>query len=430
MPEPLRILVFEDSDADFSALLDALHAKTGPDVAFQITWFKAGFRPPSGPEFQNKLPYPVRVAKNDRPMVIDVDARGRRQAVGSFETWQYQFDAAVLDVVHQPSSTEVGYWFADWLGYANFAGPVFLLSKNPVHTSRRGLADLRRDSKEAKDWVERISNDLAQPHPRNLKRMNVDFRGRPPQRLIADFCERGRPENVRRSIAYLGADPVLGAELADFFHMRLIGGSAQIPIAGLETAIHAARDEGLPSPSVVLVDCGPEGCVTDELLYEIDRADDGLAGTPTWLILADRDAITDRRAYDRMNAAVVNREAITSRRSVWAFDTIQLLRKSYEGFKSAIPFKMEALSDDQRWSDDVVTAGNELLKSLLPALAMARAMDRLVSEAPTLVSWIAPGASSTLNSSFNSIPRKIAKRLNKQGRVSDRQLALFSPHGN
>jgi hypothetical protein len=429
--DPIKIMLFEDDKDDATAVLDALEARVTAETTFQVTWFKAGAKTPSSAESRHDLPYPVRMAVADRPVVIDLDVRGRRQANGHVEWWQHQFDAAILDVVHQASAEKVGHWFAEWLGRAGFAGPVCLVSKQGVRTLRWRLANLKRIPKENPDWVARVVSTVAQSRSTASRPPIVNYRGRPPQRLIQDFGEiAARAETGRRTLAYCGDEGALGASLAEFFNMRLMGGGSAHSVEGLAATLREAKKHNFTVPSVILVDCGPGGCVTDNLLYEIAHTDDGLTNHPIWLVLAEEETIGDRKAFDRMNVAIVDRDAIAIKPSVWAFDAIKQLQLSYDVFRDAFGANMAAIRDEQPWRDDVLTAGSDLLKATLPALAMARTMDRLVSNTPSFVSWVSPEAGSVLNKSFSSIPRGVAKRLHKQNRSSEQQLALFAPHGN
>lgn len=424
-----KVLMFEDDREHGLAVLDAIEAELKPGETVEVTWFNWPFSMPSNAQRELGLPYPIRVPKRRRPEVYEVTSRGVQNHIGGEEYWQGQFDAAIFDVIFKNNSMPVGEWFASWMAYARFRGLVFMVSIAPIANVPATLPNLRTVTRKADgDWAKQIAQGIAGVPPRGPRETLTDFRGRSQDRLFGDFWASRREPPPRAPIAYFGNDGKLAQSLSAFFAIPLAGDGTILPLDQAEKVLQADRKAVPVLPGVIVVDCGPDGTVDDALINEITRLDEGLRNHPVWLVLGRARALADSGGFDRLNARFVSREQIERAPSVWAAGSAETLHQAYANFARAYPYKQLALKgDDSTWDRGTVTAARQLLGALLPLIALARAMDKLVVGEPTLVEWLGPQWADTLNSSFSSIPRQIVRALHRQGHVTERQVALFAP---
>lgn len=420
-PDPIRVLLFEDTRDDARKFLDRLRERA-TDKLFEVVWFIDGFLPPPSLD----QPFPVTMSSRQRPTVHLVSRDGEREELGKAEWWPSEFDAAVLDVMHE-SARPVGRWYASWLRDSDFTGLVQMVSKQELETNVPRTQRFSEDRK-GEQWDERAADAVAGVLPGAAR---VNQKGRPPERLLADFYASVPGHVAQWDFAFFGADRSLSALLGTFFQMKPFDGKPILDPAAMTGMLREADKRGRRKPHVVFIECGTGSIrLDDDLLSEAEEVLDAVTYCPIFAFLADGNAVSDPQVLRRVNSTVVSRAVFIRSPSDWARSAIDRLCDTYQDFYRT--YKRQGLkqaymlSDTGRWNSATIAAGEAVLDAVLGPLIMARSIDRLANVPHSLPLWLNPRTGDRLNNTFESVPRAVIRALKEHGFASKSQLALFS----
>ncbi|MEQ1853785.1 MAG: hypothetical protein ABMA01_19590, partial [Chthoniobacteraceae bacterium] len=232
MARTLTILVYEDDDVHVNQLITAFSKQLKNGTTVRLVWFRDGFDRRNDDDDPNC--YPARVKPEYVPTVIELSAKGTQpQSRGAQSWWQSEFDGAVLDI-YDGDLTPVGREFGDWLATAEFAGPVFVVSRLGHDTGWfTSLRNVRNGRKGDGRWAQNAVDFLLQ----NCKpgQTLVNYRGREPKTLLKEFDSAatrraargpGSPKLPPWDCCYFGEDSGAARALGSFFRMEFFDGEA------------------------------------------------------------------------------------------------------------------------------------------------------------------------------------------------------------
>jgi hypothetical protein len=443
--DPIKVLLFEDTQSDAHLLAQALAKGASAGQQFEVTWFDGPF----GRDIAGARPNAAWPIRGESVLMKISRDKIKEEQLPDQRRWQCEFDAAVLDIFDKQARRDVGYDFARWLANAEHRGTIVIQSVNLLAVSiRAGVRPqfVKKDAGDAGKWA----TDAAQ-HLIGAERAvpNVNHRGHEPTSLLSHFFSASGGKARNFSCAWFGQDIALATKALEFFQLRsfdaALGQRTKTHSLSEAAAVMQTATTQRSKPNLVFVDCDPfDGKVDDKTLEVLNAAigatgDHGPGFPIIAVFFATKLDVSNVKLWRAINAAIVDRDQFVASPSLWAAQAIDELTARYKRFRALayprLPAKARGQSAKRNsepvekvprpitWTPGVAEAGQELLQALCGPLAMARSMDKLVGTPLSLAEWIYPDR--PLNTSLKDDVKKLVHQLKTDNDLSEDRAILF-----
>ena len=380
--QPIRILLFEDTEDDARAIIAQLKGHAGADP-FQVVWFS------SGPDFVAirdfwSDSFPIR----STPELVHIIGDTTRP-VDANTWWQQDFDGAILDV-YEHRKGRVGELFARWLQHARFSGPVVIASVEDLPAGAFPFLPFVSCVTKRDEWIHQVCGRVVRGirFCRSQAIAAVGARGRDPKRpdsvqLFWKEAEEQAKKNNREPepawSLWLGIDQYVRDRVLNFLGHEQINLDTFVPNCCVsvenwcdvisevarwkstgEDFASEARKFNLSSrvakkirwPGALWLDLGGRGNISD-IIEQCRRA--RLYGVHPFMsiaLLCERTTGIDEplaRQLLRNGVALVDRRAILETPGKWAEEIVERL-----GFFYQLMFMKPFWSRIVKWYDSSV----------------------------------------------------------------------------
>lgn len=377
----LRILVFDDLAEHAQNIVDAartcassLNSKNSDALSVECVWFSVQARP----DYRD---WPRRV-----PM-IETEATVFRsdgtQSVQSREWWQGDFQGAVIDEWNIPKNEKMGITFLNWLGFADFDGPVCIVSSRNTEAARRSSLAKCITLKKGSSWewcqaaATYVLSDLTfRPRMAPI----VGSRGRNPTEagVLREFFAGPTKATRTCRVLWAGHDDTAREKVHAFIpnlEWSSQGAGFCWKSEDPDTYLTKARDDLC---WFVCVDLGTE-TATDAAVTPIITAvrklrSEHLLDPFVIYLLADRVDLSKTLTEDmyRNGLVIIGRSAICDTPGLWLEDTMEGLAKAWNAFND-----LTSIQIDSAFLVHKATVVNRLVEYFLRATLVAHGKDAL-----------------------------------------------------